>query len=190
MDVKPVKAHPLPKYEGRDFPVWKAQVQAYLNSINKAQCLSNNKPRRIIQGTDEQKEARQAEITNFLAEDVMVKSLLLLSLDTKTARQVLACETSKEIWDRLCSTQQHKSSASKIVSQQRFFNIKLRYEESIRDYVSRAEYAFNQMVDAGAKGHNEDTLMETIIAGLPHIYTAFIRSWSLLDDLNELIGRL
>lgn len=188
------KASPLPKFNGQDFPVWKAQVLAYLTAINKVHVVQNARPRNILSGPEADKLKREQEIEVYNKEDNYVRSILMLALDNKEARSVLSATTSKDLWERLVTVQEQKASTSKVTLQQEFFSIKLRKDELIRDYVARAEYAFNRMVDAGAKGHKEDTLIDTIISGLPPLYITFVQGWSVLDTklqtLQELIGRL
>lgn len=187
------KANPLPKFEGKDFPVWKAQVQAYLTAIEKLKTIQITCPRQKHTGTEKEISERNEEIASFTKDDNYVKSILILALDNTNARHILSCPTSKDIWDRLTSIYEQKSSTSRILLSKEFFTMKMLPQESIKEYVSRGEYAFNQMKDAGAK-HEKDVLIDTLIQGLPNQYASFTQTWSLIDKsrqtLQELIGSL
>lgn len=183
----------IPKFDGNDFAVWKAQVEAFLISKDKDRVLNLTKPRRIVTGTDEQKILRDREIQAFEKADRYVRSLLLLSLDAKYVKLVLKCKTSRELWERLCATHEQKSIANKQALQSEFFDIAMQKDEKVHEFIARAEYKYTQLEDIGVS-YDESVLVGRIIAGLPRRFSPFVTAWSNLDEskqnLVELMARL
>lgn len=187
----------LPKYEGNDFSVWKAQVEAFLISREKDYVIKKSKPRNILvedSAKPEAKSQREKEIAAYEKMDKQVRSLILLSLDNKHAKLVLKCPTAKDTWDRLCALHEQKSSANKIILQKEFFELKMNNEEQVADYIGRAEYLYGQLKDIDVKNIDESTLVSKIVSGLPRRFLNFMSNWANLNSdkqtMIELIARL
>lgn len=108
------KGSPLSKYDGKDFPVWKAQVEAYLTAKGwwYIDVISTPKPRKLVStGTKEEQEAREQEILSYERGDKLARSIILLALDNKNARLVLQCETARDMWERVDSVKRTPHSA-------------------------------------------------------------------------------
>lgn len=165
----------ISKFDGNDFPVWKAQIESIMEVKELSHLLTSSKPRKS--GTDAEKAAKEVEIIEWEKKDKQVKSFLLLSLDNKHVRIVLKCKSSKEIWDRLTTMHEQRSSASKIVKQKEFFDLQMKYGEEVQDFISRAEYLYGILKDVGVTGIDESTLVNKIVSGLPRRYMNFISNW-------------
>lgn len=180
---------PIAKFDGKDFAVWRAQVEAYLTAKGDVwlSTILNPKPRRIgaltrgaaeqVAARESEREARENLIILYDECDRKVKSLLLLSLDTKNVRHVLHCETPREIWDRLKSIHEQASEASRLVLQ-REFDLKMGVDESATDYISRAEYLYSKLKNSGVKSVDETTLVNKIVSGLTRRYVNFMSQWA------------
>lgn len=170
------------KFDGNDFPVWKAQIESLLRAKDMAHVLTAKRP-------IEEKLAKE-----FDPKDSVAKSLLLLSLDNKHARLVLSCSTAREIWSKLIQIHEKKSVASKLIMQREFFELRMRPDEKVEDYVSRAEYLHGQLQNIGVNSIDEITLVGKIVNGLPRRYMNFISNWSIVENskqnLDELLPRL
>lgn len=187
----------LPKYTGTDSPVWKAQVFAYLVCKGKSSALTESKPRRIITlgaagapPTAEQQAERDKEIQTWVDNDNYVKSLILLHVDSKHVKLIVRCTTAAQMWERLSSMYEESSNANRVLRQQEFFGIKLQKDESVKDYVGRAEYLFGQLQDMGVAGINEVTLVNTIVSGLTGKYFTFISNWALMEPARQTLSTL
>lgn len=66
----------LPKFNGNDFSVWKAQVEAYLSYKDKWFVIQKGKPRRILKGTRSEILQRNKEITSYEIADGFVRTTL------------------------------------------------------------------------------------------------------------------
>lgn len=84
----------IKKFDGQDFSVYKAQMEAFLN----AEDLGETIKQRITPIT------KLEDVPNVQKKELQVKSILLISLDQKYAKLVLSCETSYDIWQKLITT--------------------------------------------------------------------------------------
>lgn len=161
-----IKQTSLPKFDGNNSSVWKAQVEAYLITKEKVWVVRQTKPRlKVSYAATEaaDKAAKEEEIKLFLKDDSYVKSLLLLALDNKHVKIVFKCGTAKKIWDRLCAIHEQKSAASKIGLQKEFFEVQISKQETVQDYVARAEYLHGQLQELGVE-ITQSTLVSKIVS--------------------------
>ena len=165
-----------------------------MKAIDKYNVVTANRPRRILQGEETAIRERDQQIQVFLEEDRTVRSILLLSLEDKYCLMVQNLDTSKEIWDRLIFLNERRTAGAQVSLQREFFNLKLKKDEDVREYVARGERLYAEARDAGVAGLNEKTLINTILAGLPRLYHAFVTSFTnmeaRLQSVDELLGRL
>lgn len=56
------KSYPIGKFDGTNFPVWKAKFEAYLEAIDKMAVLVNKQPRNKLLGTIEEIKEREESI--------------------------------------------------------------------------------------------------------------------------------
>lgn len=96
------------KFNSKDFAVWRVQTMAVLEANGLASVLGDIGPKEKVTVT-------------HLAKDQKVKSLILLSLDNKYVKQVMLYSTAKEMWDKICSVHEHKSTGNRMVLQKQFF---------------------------------------------------------------------
>lgn len=193
MSAEKESSFSIRKFDGNDYAVWKAQVEALLCSKQLDSVIKSGKPRQT--GKDEaEKAVKEVEIALYEKNDLQVKSLLLLALDNKHAKLVLQCKSSKEIWDRLSSVHEQRSTACRIVTQRDFFELTMQQDEKVHDYISRCEYLYGVMKDIGVKGCDESMLVGKIVSGLSSKFLSFMSIWASLDEssqtLNNLIPRL
>lgn len=193
----------LPKFKGKDFLVWKAQVEAYLAFKKKLWVVLNNAPakRSIPSTTDEvvktaatrEAVSREAEISKYAEDSLEVRSLLINALVANHVRLVMQLKTAKEIWERLISVHEQRSSANRITLQQEFFNIKMKKDERVADYIARVEHLHMQLRDIGVNTIDDQTLISTILAGLPNVYFNSISNrtsqTSAIQTFTNLIAR-
>lgn len=168
----------IPKFNGSDFGVWKAQIEAYIIAKNWHFVLSQVK--------SEVELTRQASFDGI---DRHVKALLLMSLDTKNARLVLKCGSAREIWHRLIAIHEQKSNTNKLVLQKKFFDLRMAADEKVQEYVARAEYISGQLEDTDAK-ISESTLVAKIVSGLADKFQSFVTCWMNVSSEDQTVDNL
>jgi len=183
----------LPVFSGEDFPVWKAKVTAKLGARKLDNLLLEEIPavkysqetrdvsEKNTDGTTSVKKVtlkvscseREAEREQFRDKDAIVKASLLNALDTTIARQVMRLATSKEIWDRLLQYHEQKSATNRSLLQSEFYELRMRQNETVKEYVSRSEYIVSKLEDFGVQ-LNTETVIGKMISGLPRRFQGFI----------------
>lgn len=169
---------------------------AYIISKSK-QHVFKNKPQSILtlseKVTAEHQHAREAEIAKWEEDDKLVKSLLLLALDAKHVKMVMSCETARDIWSRLLVIHEQKSQANKYFLQNEFYEVKMKYDETVLEYICRVEHLASKCTDVGIK-IAPSVVVGKIITGLPRRFQPFISVWTNKDEkeqtLVELMARL
>jgi len=101
---------------------------------------------------------REAEREQFRDKDAIVKASLLNALDTTIARQVMRLATSKEIWDRLLQYHEQKSATNRSLLQSEFYELRMRQNETVKEYVSRSEYIVAKLEDVGVQLNTETVI--------------------------------
>ena len=166
------------RFNGNDFTVWKAQVEAVFTMKNIQPTLTKTESDYAV-----------ADRPAFKVVDVQAKALLLCGLEPKFARMVIKCKTAKEIWDRLSAIHEQNSMSSRMVLQRDFFDLKMKPTEKIQDYVSRAVILSGQLEDIGS-AINEKTVVSKIVSGLTEDYQAFMTYWMNTAETEQTIGNL
>lgn len=164
-------------------------MEAYLVARDKFEVLVTRLPNRVLTGTDEEKASRELERENFKKVDRWVKSIILLSLDANTIRNVQSCASSKDIWDRLLLMYEQRSQANKLILKKEFYDLKMKANESVRDFVGRAESIHGQLKDVGVV-IDEQTLTGRIVCGLPRRFMNFMSKWSDVDPREQTVIQL
>lgn len=96
------------------------------------------------------------------------------------------------MWERLKLTQEKKTAEALVTIQKSFFTLRLRKDETVDTYVARGEELYNRALETGISGIDDDTLVNTLLAGLPKTYHTFVTSFSNQShkQLPDLISRL
>lgn len=160
---------------GDNYAVWRTQVKAILDSKNLLHTIEGVK----IEASD----------AMYQTACKSAKALLLCWLDDKNVQLVSGCSTPTEIWARLKSTHQYRSSASQVMLQKEFFSLKLEHKEKIHDYIARAEGISRQLSSAGI-ALPESTLVAKIIDGLPESYSGFLSSWAITEPSEQKVDKI
>jgi transposase InsO family protein len=175
---------PVPKYTGRDFAVWKAQVERVIIARGYSLALTST--------FDEAKTRKETD--KFLKADAWVQSLLITSVDNTHARPLVRCTTAKDMWEKLVLMHESKSDANALLLQQKFYELKMEKNENVQQYVARGEYIKGQLDDIGVKTVDEVMLANRIVMGLPKRFISFISSWMRTKaherTLKELVPKL
>lgn len=159
----------IKRFSGRDFPVWKAQIQAICESKEMDAPLKID-PSKVF----------PVEQENYDKADKWVRSLILLSMEDEQVRLVLKCTSSFEMWRYLTTIYEAKSSASGLALQKEFFALSMKQDENVSEYISRAQFLKGQLKDAGIFTVDDTMLADKIVCGLPKQYSSFVSSWNFL----------
>lgn len=117
------------------------------------------------------------------------KAKLLCNLNDKNVELVSGCSSPADIWARLKSTHEYRSSASQVMLQKEFFKLRYDQREKMHEYIARAEGISRQLTSAGI-AIPESTLVAKIIDGLPHEYEGFLSSWASTGPSEQKVDKL
>jgi len=98
----------VPEFRGTNFGVWKVQLHALLAAKGLILVLTAS------DGDNQQAELKAA--------DQQAMAIILLALDTKFVKLVMHCKSAKEVWTRLVSVHEQKSSGMKMTLQKQFYD--------------------------------------------------------------------
>lgn len=136
----------------------------------------------VLQGTEDEKKEAEKEIAKWDRANVQAQDILISALDNRHAKIILNCQTAQSMWARLVAVHDQRSAASMIVKQSEFFDMKMQLDESVSDYIARAENCYNQLTDIGAEELTESTLVSKIVSCLPGSYFSFMSNWAAVDQ--------
>lgn len=156
----------IARFNGDEFHIWKWQMKSL---------LQYKKIHTIVNGTETLEAAENKE--EWLAREYSAFTLLCNSIERKVLTPLLQCTTSHEIWTTLLSIYKHKSSADVHEVQRRFFQAKIRPEQSLVDYIGELQLLLSELTAIGDESFTEDSLISKITSTLPQGYDAFLSAW-------------
>lgn len=68
-----------------------------------------------------------------------------MALDTNYVKMVINCKTSYEIWSRLSQIHEQKSTANSVMLQKNFYDLQMKPNEKVEDYIGRVEFMAGQL---------------------------------------------
>lgn len=181
----------LRKFDGKNFSVWRCQLEAYLTVRDCINPLYNSRP--LSTPNDKDKEVTLKLQESWDNQNKMARAIIFLALCDEQAILVCHLETAKLIWERLLEANEQRSQSSRVVLMRQFCDSTMREGERIMDYVSRVQRVFIQLRESGT-AVTEETLVGRIVGGLTSSYHVFITNWgnnpNLKQTMAELIPRL
>lgn len=170
------------KLEGpRNWGVWKFQVKVLLRAQN---VLG------VVEGTEIQTTANGED---WSKRDAKAQSLLVTRLSESAMLHILTCETAAQMWSKLLSVYEQKSSTSVHLLQQRFFNFK--YEEGMEMsvFLSKLQEVKSLLKQAGEE-MSDKLIITKVLMSLPDKYSHFVSAWESVDpqkqNYDDLVARL
>lgn len=168
------------KFDGRNFAVWKSQIQAYLVVKDVWDAIDKDPPAGSHSGATVTRDYAEWAESNMIA-----RSILLLSLEDSQATLVLGLDKAKDIWQRLESAYENVSQVNKLVLSKQFYDSKMYENERAIDYVSRMKKIADQLRES-TPGFKETDLIMRIICGLSSRYQALVTHWLTNDQWQKM----
>lgn len=181
----------LRKYDGKNFSVWKSQLEAYMQVKECIDVLYTTRPVHVI--GDKDTETTSQLQTKWDDRNKLARAVILMALYDEQAIMVCHLDTAKEIWDRLLEANEQRSQSSRVVLMRQFCDSAMRDGEKVLDYITRVQRIFIQLKEAGTMV-TEETLVGRIVGGLTQSFHVFITNWgnnpNVKQTMAELIPRL
>lgn len=163
------------KFTGKDFGVWKAQIKSVIYANDCGDILTGNEPL--------DKSGREL----YKKKDLAVQALLMTSLDTKHNQLVMNCGWAKSIWERLNAAHHEDATANKDILRGQFYNIRMKANERVFEYVGRVEDLANRLKDVEVKIADAE-LVSKLVSGLSEQYESFERYWVKLPEKDKTLA--
>lgn len=172
------------KLEGtKNWNVWKFQVKVTLKGLGLYD---------VIDGSEVKPEEAGEEYGKWLKRDSKAQSIIVSRLSENVMIHILACDTAEQMWKKLLSVFEQKSTLSIHLIQERFFSLK--YEgEGIAVHIAKVQELDNQLKQLGQE-LNSQMLITKVLTSLPEEYKHFVSAWESVPEdkqtFDDLIARL
>lgn len=179
------------KFDGKNFIIWKSQIQAYMRIKDCEDALTSIRP--VAGFLPGDAESKQKTVSDWDYKNDMARGIILLALCDEQAMLVCHLKTAKEIWERLIEAYEQHGQGSRVALMMQFCNCTMKDSEKIIDYISRVQRIWSQLVQSGAP-LSEETLVGRIVGGLTKPYHVFMTNWAnnlgVKQTMAELVPRL
>lgn len=162
--------------DGSNYAIWKWQML----SILKAKGLNGVINAAKLESAD-------------LPKDSQAHALIASSLNRSNKMKVINCQTAKDIWTRIESIYENKTSFEKQTLLGKLHNYKIRSTHELSTAISDIQNIAAKLELLNEK-ISDDMIMSIILKALPSNYNQFIISWKLIGEkdrtLNNLISNI
>lgn len=170
------------KLEGeRNWNLWKFQISVLLRGMD----LYG-----IVEGSEKKIEGKADE---WKKKDAKAQTQIVMRLSEGAMTHILACQTAEEMWSKLHSVYEHKSSTSLHILQQRFFQFKFEDSMDMVTFLAKLQELKTQLKQAGEEV-SEKFMVTKVLMSLPARLSHFVSAWESVDPArqtyDELVGRL
>ena len=169
----------IARFNGDEFHIWKWQMKSL---------LQYKRINTIVNGEETLEDAEDKE--DWLAREYSAFTLLCNSVERRVLTPLLQCTTSHQIWTTLLSIYEHKSSSDIHELQRRFFNAKIKPEQSLADYIGELQLLLSELTNIGDESFSEDSLISKITSTLPEGYDAFLSAWDSTPEDDRTFANL
>jgi hypothetical protein len=188
----------LPKFDGKDYPVWKAQMAVLLNMhglsnyIQKPlSTLGLDEPSSSNQNGSDEKRATEQSLAKANEQENQSKAtkafgfiLFSLSKDqTRLFMDVIASGSAYDLWNSLSERYERKTVASKADTMNALYECKMAKNESFDVYVSRIK-ALVMRLKGMEENCSNDQILYILFKGLPLEYEPIIQALKIREKLT------
>lgn len=168
---------------------WKFQIRIWLRASDLFDIVSGVSKLPVPSSAD----AKVSEIKKWKISDSSAQRVIVTTIGQQPLTHVMNCLTSAEMWTKLHSVYEQKSSASIHLLQHRFYGFTMDPKDGIASHISKLEEMSKQLNDLG-EGLPESMVMTKILMTLPPEYNHFYSAWESTpkekQTLDELTSRL
>lgn len=162
----------ITKFNGKDFPIWKKKMLAYLSLKGLAQVV-----------TSEEKSEKLSDDTKNKANTAY--ALLFLCLTNEQARLVLDVKTGDAagLWKSLSQIYECKTTLSLVYTRRLLYNCKMKKTEPFDSYLAGLKDLISRLEDMGEKISNSEAIF-ILLNGLPSDYSSIVSAMEINDKIT------
>lgn len=162
--------------DGSNYAIWKWQIESILKSKGLYEVTKTGQPAKG-------EEARLEEKKN------QAQALIASTLDSTNKMKVLNCRNANEIWTRLQSIYENKTSFEKQNLLGKLHTYKIKSTREVSASVAEINNLAAKLTSLG-QPITDEMLMSIIINALPQNYETFIGTWSLMNEKDRSLNNL
>ncbi|KAK9753063.1 Zinc knuckle [Popillia japonica] len=196
----------IQKFDGNNFQLWKYQMEI----IFAAEGLTD-----LVNGKTNFP-AQVSEQKAWNEDNAKAMLLISTSMEFSQLQTVVACKKAAEMWDRLKTIHEQRSSVNKITLKQQFFSYKMNSTDSISQHISKIESLAQALSDVGEPVSDVDKIAKVlgkieslaqalsdvgepvsdvdkiakVLGSLPPKYGAFVTAWDSYDENKQTFQNL
>lgn len=154
--------------DSETFQVWNFQINILFKASGLYEVVNGKKQLKDLK-TDEERE-------EWSKKDAKAQKIIITTINRKVLMHILNCESSAEMYGKLCSVYQRDNEQQKCTLLQEFFNFKYDKSSDISLQISKLENisyrlkAINQKID-------DEMIISKILSILPDTYRHFRTAW-------------
>lgn len=148
----------------------------------------------IVDGTVQPpSDGKAEEYEKWMNKDAKAQSILVTRISEKVLAQIVSCQTSKEIWNKLHTVFEQRGELSVHILQQKFFSMKFEEKETVTEFLGRFESLLCKLKNVKAEVSTSMAITK-ITSSLPSQYQHFVSAWESVPaekrTMEELTARL
>lgn len=158
--------------EPKQWTTWKFQIQIIL----KSQDLWNVVIKKELPPKENESKGDPKLQTAYDKKDITAQRILITALGEQPLTHIITCNSASEMWSKLVSVFEQKSSQSIHFLQQKFFGFEKSAGDDMASYISKMEEIVKQLSDLDTK-IPDSMVMTKILMSLPSSFNHFHSAW-------------
>lgn len=179
---------------GEGWAVWKFQVRVILNASELFDVVTGESKKPVLhtQGaeTNEESNARYKKELEFWKKlDSQSQKVIATTIGQQPMSHIMYCTSAKEMWEKLNTIYEQKSSTSLHLLQQQFYGLSLDSSKDLACHISKIEELAQRLKEAG-EVVSESMIVTKILMTLPERYNHFFSAWESTSDDRKTLSNL
>lgn len=173
------------KLEGqRNWNLWKFQVSVLLRGMGLYS---------MVDGSEDKPKKEEEGAAKWNKRDASAQTQIVMRLCENTMVHIISCKTAAEMWNKLHSVYEQRSSTSLHILQSRFFQYKYEEGSDMATFLAKLQELTAQLKDAGEEV-SEKFMITKVLMSLPSSLSHFVSAWESVEPTrqtyDELVARL
>lgn len=177
------------RFDGRDFFLWKYQMTVFLKGQGLYGVVVDTDKRPVPADANAPTQPEKEAIEKYEQKDNKAMMFLTQALSRGQLAKVVNCNSSKQIWDRLCSVYEQKDETSVHLVQKQFFHYQLQKGDDMATHVSKVEGLARRLKDLGEEV-TETAIITQILWNLPPSYRGLMSAWDSTPKAEKTLAHL
>lgn len=172
--------------DAEQWTTWKFQVRVLLNAADLFEVVTGDDPVPIV---DDTKPESKKALKEWQTKDRKAQKLIVTTIGQQPMIHIINCSTAKEMWTKLLSVYEQRTSASVNLLQQRFYSFAMNPNDDIATHISKLENLAKQLKDSG-ETVSTSMLTAKVLMTLPPHFAHFFSAWESTDRAEQTIENL